>query len=180
MDPDSPVELEKRSKFLERNRVAASKCRQKKKEWAADLDTRVRELQINKDSLSSLTNSLKEEVLYLKGEMLKHSTCNCPEVKAYLQNQLGDITGRSRKCSHCKHATDKDNSLGKHRFSIDSSNADDDSSSIALTTSTSSCPFPPSPSASSTCVVDDELEALLMEELTQDTSDDGIAKRIGR
>ena len=116
IDPKSPIEVECRSKFLERNRIAASKCRQKKKEWTSELDTRVRELQIKKDSLSTLANSLKEEMIYLKGEMLKHSSCNCPQIKTNLQNQIGEIQGWARRCSHCNHG---DGEKAEHRSSVD-------------------------------------------------------------
>lgn len=74
----------KRSQFLERNRVAASKCRQKKKEWTSNLEQRARELQANKTSLALLVSSLREELLYLKGEALRHTTCDCDGIREYL------------------------------------------------------------------------------------------------
>ena len=80
---------EKRSQFLERNRVAASKCRQKKKEWTSNLETRARELQGNKNSMALLVASLREELLYLKGEALKHTTCDCTQIRNYLARQAG-------------------------------------------------------------------------------------------
>ena len=184
VDPSSPVEVERRSKFLERNRIAASKCRQKKKEWASDLDTRVRELQINKDSLSTLANSLKEEVLYLKGEMLKHSSCSCPQIKAYLQNQIGEIQDRARRCSHCNHremeGVDFHSSAEAGPSSHNSpTNIDDDGmSSIVGTASAATSPV--SNAASLPSDQEASLEALLTSELHPDTSDFGIAKKLER
>ncbi|KAI9790721.1 MAG: hypothetical protein M1816_004862 [Peltula sp. TS41687] len=81
----------KRSKFLERNRVAASKCRQKKKEWTSNLETRARTLQNERNQLSLMTSSLKEEVLWLKGELLKHSTCNCERIRQYLNREADHL-----------------------------------------------------------------------------------------
>ncbi len=75
---------EKRGQFLERNRVAASKCRQKKKEWTSGLEQRARELQASKTSLALLVSSLREELLYLKGEALRHVTCDCNSVRESL------------------------------------------------------------------------------------------------
>lgn len=75
---------DKRNQFLERNRVAASKCRQKKKEWTSNLEQRARELQASKNSLALLVSSLREELLYLKGEALRHTTCDCTNVREYL------------------------------------------------------------------------------------------------
>ena len=84
---------EKRSKFLERNRVAASKCRQKKKEWTNNLEQRARDLQQNKTHLSLLVNSLRDEVLYLKGEVLKHDNCNCTALRNYMSRSVSQISG---------------------------------------------------------------------------------------
>ena len=75
---------DKRSQFLERNRVAASKCRQKKKEWTSNLEQKARELQASKTSMALLVSSLREELLYLKGEALRHTTCDCNSVREYL------------------------------------------------------------------------------------------------
>ena len=146
VDPNSPAELEKRSKFLERNRVAASKCRQKKKEWATDLEARARELQANKESLTSLTNSLKEEVLYLKGEMLKHSSCSCPQIKSYLQSQIGELHERSRKCSYCRHGAREGHASDGATASQGSVTEDDYAGSIAGTASDAMSPVSPAAS----------------------------------
>ncbi len=83
---------EKRSKFLERNRVAASKCRQKKKEWTNNLEQRARELQQNKTQLALMVGSLKEEMLFLKGEVLKHNNCNCTTMRDYLNREVQSIS----------------------------------------------------------------------------------------
>lgn len=91
------VEDAKRSKFLERNRVAASKCRQKKKEWTSNLETRARELQNSKNQLSVMVGSLKEEVLFLKGELLKHSTCGCARIREYLNREVATMSNSGYK-----------------------------------------------------------------------------------
>ena len=77
----------KRERFLERNRVAASKCRQRKKEWMGGLENRARELQNQRTHLSAYVASLREEVLYLKDEMLKHNQCGCTKIREYLGGQ---------------------------------------------------------------------------------------------
>ena len=86
---------EKRSKFLERNRVAASKCRQKKKEWTNNLEQRARDLQQDKTHLTLLVNSLRDEVLYLKGEVLKHDNCNCTALRNYMSRSVSQISGEA-------------------------------------------------------------------------------------
>lgn len=87
-DEDSAVEDDKRNKFLERNRVAASKCRQKKKEWTNGLEARARDLQAEKNDLMLMTKSLNDEVLYLKGELLKHANCGCAHIGNYLAREV--------------------------------------------------------------------------------------------
>lgn len=91
-DMGLPVEDAKRSKFLERNRVAASKCRQKKKEWTSNLEVRARDLQASKNQLTVIVGSLKEEILFLKGELLKHSTCGCTAIREYLNREVASMS----------------------------------------------------------------------------------------
>jgi len=88
----SPIEDAKRSKFLERNRVAASKCRQKKKEWTSNLEVRARDLQTSKNRLTVMVGSLKEEILFLKGELLKHSSCGCTAIRDYLNREVASMS----------------------------------------------------------------------------------------
>ena len=82
----SGAEEVRRSKFLERNRIAASKCRQKKKEWTQNLENRARELQKGNQSLRMVLDSLRDEMLFLKGEMLKHTTCGCEEIQGWVKS----------------------------------------------------------------------------------------------
>ncbi|KAI9890411.1 MAG: hypothetical protein M1814_004197 [Vezdaea aestivalis] len=86
-EPEYPEGDVKRNRFLERNRVAASKCRQKKKEWTSNLEGRARELQQEKTQLTLMVSSLKDEMLFLKGELLKHSGCDCHKIRQYLNNE---------------------------------------------------------------------------------------------
>lgn len=92
----------KRSRFLERNRVAASKCRQKKKEWTNNLESRARDLQHQKSQLTAMVSSLKDEMLWLKGELLKHGTCGCDKIRQYLNHEATHFAAgtASRRQSH--------------------------------------------------------------------------------
>ncbi|ORX95262.1 hypothetical protein K493DRAFT_301562 [Basidiobolus meristosporus CBS 931.73] len=78
-------EDEKRKKFLERNRMAASKCRQKKKMWMKELEIRSEEVTNRNKSLHMLVGQLKEEVMQLKGQLLAHRNCNCNVIQQYVQ-----------------------------------------------------------------------------------------------
>ena len=159
----------KRSKFLERNRVAASKCRQKKKEWTQNLENRARELQKNNNSLRIMVDSLRQEIIFLKGEMLKHGSCSCEQIQEFLK--------------HGSNIPDLDiNDMTFKR--------EDSSDPIVLRSRTGSLSPEPSPLAvdkdspldelSEASIVDDEnaLEALLSSSISHDTSDEAIAAQI--
>lgn len=107
---DQPEDEEKRNRFLERNRVAASKCRQKKKEWTNNLEARARKLQNENGQLTLMVGSLKDEVLFLKSEMLKHSDCDCDRIRQYL-NQEADMIAPVSRTPHCLHMISPRNSL---------------------------------------------------------------------
>lgn len=66
---------EKRKNFLERNRVAALKCRQRKKQWLANLQQKVEIFSSENDSLSQQISQLREEVVNLKTLLLAHKDC---------------------------------------------------------------------------------------------------------
>jgi len=66
---------EKRKNFLERNRVAALKCRQRKKQWLANLQAKVELFSTENDALSQSVTQLREELVNLKTIMLAHKDC---------------------------------------------------------------------------------------------------------
>ncbi|CAI2165621.1 16783_t:CDS:2 [Funneliformis geosporum] len=66
---------EKRRNFLERNRQAALKCRQRKKQWLANLQAKVEYLTNDNETLQNQAQSLREEILNLKTLLLAHKDC---------------------------------------------------------------------------------------------------------
>jgi len=66
---------EKRRNFLERNRQAALKCRQRKKQWLADLQNKVEYLSSDNEKLQTQATSLREEIINLKTLLLAHKDC---------------------------------------------------------------------------------------------------------
>ncbi|RCI08499.1 hypothetical protein L249_8836 [Ophiocordyceps polyrhachis-furcata BCC 54312] len=69
------TEEEKRKNFLERNRVAALKCRQRKKQWLANLQNKVEMYGTENDALTTQVTQLREEVVNLKTLLLAHKDC---------------------------------------------------------------------------------------------------------
>ncbi|KZL67943.1 bZIP transcription factor, partial [Colletotrichum tofieldiae] len=77
----------KRDKFLERNRIAASKCRQKKKEWVSDLQETKQGLENQHAQLQMEYNGLVDEVTRMKNELMSHANCNDPNINLWLENE---------------------------------------------------------------------------------------------
>ncbi|KAL9095774.1 MAG: hypothetical protein Q9163_006495, partial [Psora crenata] len=160
-DPNNPADV-RRSKFLERNRVAASKCRQKKKEWTQNLESRARDLQKNNASLRVMAESLREEVLFLKGECKKHIACECRDIQHVMKTAAQQSHG-SHALSKTEPVSPVDSAPSSHVGSID---------------------YPSrygSEGASAKEMAEDEdaLEALLTSSIEQDTSDEGIRSKVG-
>ncbi|PHH56028.1 Transcription factor atf1 [Ceratocystis fimbriata CBS 114723] len=66
---------EKRKNFLERNRIAALKCRQRKKQWLTELQSRVDSLTNENDDLNLQIGRLRTEMVNLKTLLLAHKDC---------------------------------------------------------------------------------------------------------
>jgi ATF/CREB family transcription factor len=84
---------EKRKNFLERNRVAALKCRQRKKQWLANLQAKVELFSTENDALSATVTQLREEIVNLKTLLLAHKDCPVSQAQglhgAAMNNFLG-------------------------------------------------------------------------------------------
>ncbi|KAH8801693.1 hypothetical protein F5884DRAFT_757343 [Xylogone sp. PMI_703] len=82
----SKEEMEnKRKKFLERNRLAASKCRSKRKDWTQALEQRYKELTVQHNQLVAEYEGVKAEIDCLKTQLMMHKSCNDESVQKWLQ-----------------------------------------------------------------------------------------------
>ncbi|KAM0752954.1 hypothetical protein T439DRAFT_323568 [Meredithblackwellia eburnea MCA 4105] len=109
-DKDGEMDDEARRKlFLERNRIAACKSRQKKKERVRDLETQSATLCASNQQLQSNALALHHEVLRLRRELVMlHSTCSCEHVVGYLSREsqgggiptIESIAGRTLRCDY--------------------------------------------------------------------------------
>ncbi|ORX33399.1 Aft1 HRA domain-domain-containing protein [Kockovaella imperatae] len=69
------TEEEKRKNFLERNRQAALKCRQRKKAWLQELQTKVEQLTMENERLQQTIGGLHDEVGRLSSVLMQHRDC---------------------------------------------------------------------------------------------------------
>ncbi|KAH8888691.1 hypothetical protein GQ53DRAFT_767286 [Thozetella sp. PMI_491] len=86
-DEKPAVVGEKRQRFLERNRVAATKCRQKKKQWIAEMEEKSLMLENHKAFLESQRDQLLEEIKGLKYLLMMHAKCNEPSIDGWLKGE---------------------------------------------------------------------------------------------
>ncbi|KAK4513958.1 uncharacterized protein ATC70_005965 [Mucor velutinosus] len=85
---------EKRKHFLERNRQAALKCRQRKKQWLTNLQERVEFLANDNEQLQLQANVMRDEVMHLRNLLLAHK--NCP-MASNLPPQYHDVYNTANK-----------------------------------------------------------------------------------
>ncbi|KAK3185875.1 transcription factor [Lecanicillium sp. MT-2017a] len=83
-----------RNRSLERNRIAASKCRQKKKEWLSDLEANKSRLESQYKSLHGEYNELLDEVTKLKNFLMTHASCNDPNIDGWINNEANTYIRR--------------------------------------------------------------------------------------
>lgn len=88
-------ERRKRERFLERNRVAANKCRKKKKEHAKQLESRCETVSRENTLLESQVDHLRGEILNLKNELLRHSHCGDERIKDHLAKMVKQLSDKA-------------------------------------------------------------------------------------
>ncbi|KAJ5225593.1 hypothetical protein N7468_006818 [Penicillium chermesinum] len=88
-----------RARHLERNRIAANKCRMKKKEDQEQMMQLMNRESERRESLISEANSLRNEVWQLKNSLFAHAECGDGEILQWLQRMTQDAFSEYRKPS---------------------------------------------------------------------------------
>lgn len=94
-DEEEDESTEKRKKFLEKNRIAASKCREKKKKWVHELEYNKSQLERTNMELRLEYRSLVNDLNQTKGMLMSHADCNDPNITEWLNNQARRIVQTS-------------------------------------------------------------------------------------
>lgn len=92
-DGKKMTDEEKRKNFLERNRVAALKCRQRKKQWLANLQQKVEIFSTENDALAATVTQLREEIVGLKTLLLAHKECPVSQAQGISSMAMQQIAG---------------------------------------------------------------------------------------
>lgn len=82
----------KHKQAQERNRIAANKCQLRKKDDLAKLQSDDQAMEERHRTLSRSVDDLKEEVLYLKMQLLQHTSCNCTLIHHYIEKEAQHYT----------------------------------------------------------------------------------------
>ncbi|KAG0292859.1 hypothetical protein BGZ96_003559 [Linnemannia gamsii] len=94
----------KRQKFLERNRMAASKCREKKRLKTLKTISDADEITSRNQALHETLDELQEEVRLLKNQILCHRDCSCDVIQKFVLSSF-DTTSRN------SHSSSRNNSI---------------------------------------------------------------------
>lgn len=84
----------RRRQNQERNRTAASRCRQRKKQWQDGLERRRIELESRRKALHLETEELLEEVDHLKNFVMAHAACNDAKIDNWISNEADSFVRR--------------------------------------------------------------------------------------
>ncbi|KAM3550369.1 hypothetical protein MY1884_008280 [Beauveria asiatica] len=84
----------RRKRNLERNRAAASKCRQRKKQWQDGLEHKKMELETRYKALHGEAKNLMEEVAQLKNFVMAHAACNDANIDDWIRNEADSFVRR--------------------------------------------------------------------------------------
>jgi cyclic AMP-dependent transcription factor ATF-2 len=106
------VEDDKRNKFLERNRLAASKCREKKKMFVSELEQTKIDLEGQHTRLQVEFNGLLGEVSSLKHTLMTHAKCNDPNIDSWISNEARKFVQTSQLCGKNPYVLDDGPSRG--------------------------------------------------------------------
>ncbi|KAM6513246.1 hypothetical protein FALCPG4_015696 [Fusarium falciforme] len=85
-EDDLPKDLRRR-RILERNRIAATKCRLRKRDEASAFASRGQAMEDQYRYLSTCFDSLIFEIYHLKTQLLQHTDCNCVAIQQYIANE---------------------------------------------------------------------------------------------
>ena len=83
----------RRAKHLERNRITANKCRERKKREHKKIERRFTDETQKKDTLLAQLNCLREEVWDLKSRIFQHAECHDQRINQQLDIMTQTVQG---------------------------------------------------------------------------------------
>jgi len=90
--PSEKEQKEKKDKFLERNRKAAQKCREKKKGWVEGLSERCARLQRDYDLMNFERVEMAKQLEIYKQLLAPHAACGVPAINQWVHNMSRSVS----------------------------------------------------------------------------------------
>ncbi|KAL3423259.1 bZIP transcription factor [Phlyctema vagabunda] len=84
----------KRERFLERNRIAASKCRTKKKQSTSQLEAKLREFQAERKRMEYDIHLVMSELDLYREELQKHARCGNQAIEIWLNARADAVADK--------------------------------------------------------------------------------------
>lgn len=112
----SKVQAPERARHLERNRVAANKCRLKKKHEQLQTQHALNEATSKRNILLAELNELKEEVWKLKNRVFAHAKCGDHQINLQLTKMTHKVLGSTslrRSSSFLSNTSSSEGSAGE-------------------------------------------------------------------
>ncbi|KAH6988699.1 hypothetical protein EDB80DRAFT_730737 [Ilyonectria destructans] len=88
-----------RQRILESNRIAATKCRLRKRDKASALASRKQAMEDRNRYLSTCFDQLTTEIYHLKTQLLQHTDCKCIIIQKYIANEARKSVDSLLSCS---------------------------------------------------------------------------------
>ncbi|KAH7124719.1 hypothetical protein EDB81DRAFT_699143 [Dactylonectria macrodidyma] len=89
----------RRQRILERNKIAATKCRLRKQSEASALASRKQAMEDQNRYLLTNFNQLTTEIYHLKSQLLKQTNCNCALIRKYIAKEAIKSVDNLLSCS---------------------------------------------------------------------------------
>jgi hypothetical protein len=102
----STVKNDQKEKMMEQNRVAALRCRERKRDQVEAQMIDLERLEEQHRQLSEYHIALQDEVFKLKGQVLEHGGCGCALMRQYIENEAHKVVSGSLASSEYIPGTD--------------------------------------------------------------------------
>lgn len=85
----------KKGPYRVKNKAAAKRCREKTKQYEADLVAKEKQVMQDRAYLEAYVTMLKNEVLSLRSQILEHGECECEAIQRYIIRTANNVIGGS-------------------------------------------------------------------------------------
>jgi len=96
-----PAETDRKKPYRVKNRAAAKRCREKTKQYEVDLVNKEKQVTQEHMYLDAYVTALKNEVLFLKNQILQHGSCDCDMIQGYIARTASTVSVTGHGSCEC-------------------------------------------------------------------------------